>query len=179
MYVVCIYAFVCGVWIMWYGVSVYGICLFMYICVEYQWGTCMCVCYVFMYVGMLWAVSICVWGYCVVCVMCIYICISDMCVFVWCVLSDYVCGGGSGDDDSGAGGGDGCVCVWCFDVFVYAVCFYICSMFIDICVYCAWCGMCVYVWGRFFCCPFNLLCCFVSFQGLVLYEDEMDKMDMA
>lgn len=61
-------------------------------------------------------------------------------------------------------------------VFTYVVCLLI---YVFIVYVCAWCGMCVCGGGRFFCCPFNLLCCFVSFQGLVLYEDEMDKMDMA
>lgn len=44
--------------------------------------------------------------------------------------------------------------------------FYMCGMFIDMYV--------LIVCGKFFCCLFNPLCCLMSFQDSVIYENEKD-----
>ena len=67
---------------------------------------------------------VCVWRMCDVyvvcvckCVMCMYMCVHGVCIYVWCVW--YMCK---------------CVCVWCV---------YVCVVFINVWGMCILCGVCV------------------------------------
>lgn len=70
-----------------------------------------------------------------------------------------------------------CVCGRFLCICMFSI-FYMCGMFIDMYVLivyvCTWCGMYVHVCGKFFCCLFNPLCCFMSFQDSVIYGNKKD-----